>query len=135
MLLGGVRDRGRSGSRSARRGDVDSAAFSTRSLLALAYLIVFGSWVAFTAYAWLLQNAPISKVATYAYVNPVVAIVLGWLILDEVITPITLVGAAIIVASVALVVRIENAPACRQGGHDSHVVVRLAQTFARRRRV
>ena len=60
-------------------GDVDVEAFSTRSLLALAYLIVFGSWVAYTAYAWLLQNAPISKVATYAYVNPVVAIVLGWL--------------------------------------------------------
>ena len=65
--------------------------------------------MAYRAYAWLLQNAPISKVATYAYVNPVVAIVLGWLILDEVITPITLVGAAIIVVSVALVVRIENA--------------------------
>ena len=55
-------------------GDVDVDAFSTRSLLALAYLIVFGSWVAYTAYAWLLQNAPISKVSTYAYVNPVVAI-------------------------------------------------------------
>jgi drug/metabolite transporter (DMT)-like permease len=88
--------------------EVDFAAFSTRSVVALAYLVVFGSWVAFTAYAWLLQNAPISKVSTYAYVNPVVAIVLGWLILDEVITPVTLVGAAIIVVSVALVVRIEN---------------------------
>jgi drug/metabolite transporter (DMT)-like permease len=90
-------------------GEVDVDAFSTRSLIALAYLIVFGSWLAFTAYAWLLQNAPISKVSTYAYVNPVVAIVLGFVILDEVITPITLVGAAIIVVSVALVVRIENA--------------------------
>jgi drug/metabolite transporter (DMT)-like permease len=89
--------------------DVDPNAFSARSLLALAYLIVFGSIVAFTAYAWLLQNAPISKVATYAYVNPVVAIVLGALILDEVITPIMLVGAAIIVASVMLVVRHETA--------------------------
>ena len=90
-------------------GDVDLDAFSTRSVVALAYLIVFGSWLAFTAYAWLLQNAPISRVATYAYVNPVVAIVLGYLILDEVITPITLVGAAIIVVSVALVTRIESA--------------------------
>jgi drug/metabolite transporter (DMT)-like permease len=89
-------------------GDVHVEAFSTRSLLGLAYLIVMGSWVAFTAYAWLLQNAPLSKVATYAYVNPVVAIVLGWLILDEVITGITLVGAAIIVVSVALVVRTET---------------------------
>ena len=77
-------------------------------MVALAYLVVFGSWVAFTAYAWLLQNAPLSKVATYAYVNPVVAIVLGWLVLDEVITPVTLVGAAIIVVSVALVVREQN---------------------------
>ena len=89
-------------------GDVDVDAFSARSLLALAYLIVFGSWVAYTAYAWLLQNAPISKVSTYAYVNPVVAIFLGWLILDEVVTSTTLVGAAIIVASVALVVRTES---------------------------
>jgi drug/metabolite transporter (DMT)-like permease len=88
-------------------GDVEPAAFSARSLVALAYLIAVGSWFAFTAYAWLLQNAPISRVATYAYVNPVVAIILGWLILDEVITPITLIGAAIIVVSVFLVVRIE----------------------------
>ena len=90
-------------------GDVDVDAFSTRSVVALAYLVVFGSWLAFTAYAWLLQNAPISRVATYAYVNPVVAIVLGYLILDELITPTTLVGAAIIVVSVALVTRIESA--------------------------
>ena len=89
-------------------GDVDLDAFSTRSILALAYLVVFGSWVAFTAYVWLLQNAPISKVATYAYVNPVVAIILGWLILDELVTSTTIVGAAIIVASVALVVRTES---------------------------
>lgn len=88
--------------------DVDVDAFSTRSVVALVYLIAIGSWVAFTAYAWLLQNASISRVATYAYVNPVVAILLGWLVLDEVITPITLVGAAIIVVSVALVVRIEG---------------------------
>ena len=59
-------------------------------------------------YAWLLQNAPLSKVSTYAYVNPVVAIVLGWLILDEVVTPVTVIAAAIIVASVALVVRSES---------------------------
>ena len=89
--------------------EVDPQAFSTRSVLALGYLIVFGSWVAFTAYAWLLQNAPISKVSTYAYVNPVVAIVLGFLILDEVVTPITVIGAAIIIVAVALVVRIETA--------------------------
>jgi drug/metabolite transporter (DMT)-like permease len=87
---------------------VDPAEFSGRSLLALAYLLVFGSWITFTAYAWLLQNAPVSKVATYAYVNPVVAIVLGWLILDELVTGVTVVGAAIIVVSVAMVVRLES---------------------------
>jgi drug/metabolite transporter (DMT)-like permease len=87
--------------------DLHPAEFSLRSVAGLAYLVVFGSWLAFTAYAWLLQNAPISRVATYAYVNPVVAIALGWAILDEAVTPLTVAGAAIIVASVAAVVRIE----------------------------
>jgi drug/metabolite transporter (DMT)-like permease len=90
-------------------GDVDVGEFSTRSIVALTYLVAVGSWFAFTAYAWLLQNAPIAKVATYAYVNPVVAILLGWLVLDEVVTPVTIGGAAVIVVSVALVVRIESA--------------------------
>ncbi|HWK28451.1 MAG TPA: EamA family transporter [Solirubrobacter sp.] len=90
---------------SGELGDMHVASFSARSLLGLAYLITFGSLLAFTSYAWLLQNAPISKVATYAYVNPVVAIALGWLVLNEDITPVTLLGAGIIVASVALVVR------------------------------
>lgn len=89
--------------------DVSVEAFSTRSLLAFAFLVAIGSWVAYTAYAWLLQNAPLSKVSTYAYVNPVVAIALGWLVLGEVITGATLAGAAIIVLSVALVVRTESA--------------------------
>jgi drug/metabolite transporter (DMT)-like permease len=96
------------GSAVGELSEVDPAAFSTRSLVALGYLVVFGSWVAFTAYAWLLQNAPLSKVATYAYVNPVVAIVLGMLVLDEVVTSVTVAAAAIIVASVALVVRSES---------------------------
>ena len=89
-------------------GDLQPSEFSLRSMLGFAYLIVFGSWLAFTAYAWLLQNAPLSKVATYAYVNPVVAIALGWAILDEAVTPLTFGGAAIIVASVAAVVRAES---------------------------
>jgi drug/metabolite transporter (DMT)-like permease len=108
MLLGGLAITA-TGLATGEAGQVDLEAFSARSLVALAYLIVFGSWLAFTAYAWLLQNAPISRVATYAYVNPVVAIVLGFLILDEVVTPVTIVGAAIIVVSVALVTRIESA--------------------------
>ena len=84
--------------------------FSRGSWIALVYLIVAGSWLAFTAYTWLLQNAPISKVATYAYVNPVIAILLGWLLLDEQITSTILIGATIIVASVATIVRRESGP-------------------------
>ena len=86
---------------------LEIGSFSGASLAALAYLIVFGSLVAFTAYTWLLHNAPISKVSTYAYVNPVVAVFLGWIILSETITPLMLVGAAVIVASVAFIVRHE----------------------------
>jgi drug/metabolite transporter (DMT)-like permease len=82
----------------------DPSSFSTASLAAMAYLIVFGSLVAFSAYTWLLQNAPVSVVATYAYVNPVVAVVLGWLILGEAITPRTLVAGSIIVFAVALII-------------------------------
>jgi drug/metabolite transporter (DMT)-like permease len=89
-------------------GDIHPGEWSTRSLLGLAYLITFGSLLAYSAYAWLLQNAPISKVSTYAYVNPVVAIALGFLINDESISTMALIGAAVIVASVALVIRIES---------------------------
>jgi drug/metabolite transporter (DMT)-like permease len=107
MLLGGVVV-GIVGLASGEASGLDPAAFSLRSLLALAYLVVFGSWIAFTAYTWLLRNAPISKVATYAYVNPVVAIALGSVVLGEAITPVTLIAAAVIVATVALVVRSES---------------------------
>jgi drug/metabolite transporter (DMT)-like permease len=86
----------------------DPARFSTESVVALAYLLVFGSLIAFTAYTWLLQNAPISLVSTYAYVNPVVAVFLGWLILQEQITSTMVVGAVLIVAAVAFVIRKES---------------------------
>ena len=81
---------------------------SAESLIAFAYLVVFGSLVAFTAYAWLLAHAPISQVATYAYVNPVVAIALGALFVDEQITPLVVAGAGVIVGSVAITVRQEG---------------------------
>lgn len=87
---------------------LDPSSFSATSLLALGYLVVFGSLVAFTAYVWLLQNAPISKVATYAYVNPVVAIFLGWVLLSEQITSIMLLGASVIIGSVAFTVGRES---------------------------
>jgi len=96
---------------SGELGSFDASALSGRSLAAFAYLIVFGSFLAFTAYVWLLQHAPISKVATYAYVNPVIAVFLGWLVLDEVVTPLVLAGAGVIVLSVATIVRQESVPA------------------------
>ena len=82
----------------------DPAAISQASLLALLYLTVVGSLVAFTAYGWLLRVAPLPLVATYAYVNPVVAVVLGAVILQEPVEPRTLVAGAIIVFAVALIV-------------------------------
>jgi drug/metabolite transporter (DMT)-like permease len=84
------------------------ADISVRSWSALAWLILAGSVVAYTAYAWLLQNATISLVSTYAYVNPVVAVVLGSLILDEAVTAAIFVGGTIVVLAVVVVVSIER---------------------------
>ncbi|MER6254023.1 EamA family transporter [Streptomyces sp. NPDC001584] len=93
--------------RGEHRG-LDPAAFSTASWLALGYLTVVGSLVGFTAYVWLLQAAPLSLVSTYAYVNPVVAVALGTLILDEALTWPILVGGAIVVAAVGVIVSTER---------------------------
>jgi drug/metabolite transporter (DMT)-like permease len=112
-LLGGIVIVG-AGLIGGEGGDVHPGEWSTRSILGLVYLITFGSLLAYSAYAWLLQNAPISKVSTYAYVNPVVAIILGYLINDESISTLALVGAAVIVASVALVIRIESPARARR---------------------
>ena len=84
------------------------AAYDARTWLGLGYLIVFGSVVAFTAYVWLLSSAPISLVATYAYINPVVAVFLGWLILAEPITGAVVVGGGIVVLAVAIVISAER---------------------------
>jgi len=84
------------------------------SLGGLAYLIVFGSLIGFTAFAWLLRVEPPSRVATYAYVNPVVAVLLGWAIAGEPLTTQTLVAAAIIIAAVALIVSARKVPAPAQ---------------------
>ncbi len=77
---------------------------TARALLAIGYLVVFGSLVAFTAYTWLLGVVPVSRVATYAFVNPVVAVLLGWSLGGETIGPRELVAAAAVVAAVALIV-------------------------------
>ena len=91
------------------RGErLDVSQVSTSSWLALGYLVVFGSLVAFTAYAWLLTVAPVSQVSTYAYVNPVVAVALGTVLRGEDVTGLTVVGGAITVLAVAVVVREEG---------------------------
>ncbi|MFJ2787888.1 EamA family transporter [Streptomyces sp. NPDC093249] len=93
--------------RGEQRG-LDLAAISGRSWVALAGLVVFGSLIAFTAYAWLLQAAPLSLVATYAYVNPVVAVALGALVLNEALTWSIVLGGAIVVGGVWLIVSTER---------------------------
>ncbi len=90
-------------------GELGDATWSADALLAVAYLIVVGSLVGFTAYVWLLRVAPVSLVATYAYVNPIVAVALGWLVLDETITFQMAVAGAAIVVAVALILRTSGA--------------------------
>lgn len=87
---------------------LDIAAIPPRGWVALAYLILVGSLLGYTAYVYALAHAPLSLVGTYAYVNPVVAVVLGWAILSESVTGIMLTGGALIVSGVALVVTAER---------------------------
>jgi drug/metabolite transporter (DMT)-like permease len=90
-------------------GELGQATWTAPSLLAVGYLVVAGSLVGFTAYVWLLRAAPVSLVATYAYVNPIVAVALGWLLLGEAITlQMVFAGAAIVIA-VALILRASGA--------------------------
>jgi drug/metabolite transporter (DMT)-like permease len=84
-----------------KRLNLDNASWV--SISAFAYLTLFGSLVAFTAYSWLLNNVTTARAATYAYVNPVVAVLLGWLIANEPLTPKMMLAATIIVGSVVLI--------------------------------
>jgi drug/metabolite transporter (DMT)-like permease len=90
-------------------GELGEATWTAESLLALGYLVVVGSLVGFTAYVWLLRAAPVSLVATYAYVNPIVAVFLGWLLLGETVTPQMAIAGAAIVVAVALILRASGA--------------------------
>ena len=102
---------------------VDLGGVSARSAGGLAYLIVIGSIVGYSAYGWLLHNAPTSLVSTYAYVNPVVAVLLGALFLSEPVTEHTLVGGAVIVVAVALIIsarpKRRDAPVAAEGALDA----------------
>ena len=84
-------------------GQVNFAAMSNKSLLSLLYLTTFGSLVGFTAYIWLLRVGSPTRAATYAYVNPVVAVFLGWLLAGEAITPRTILATLVIVGGVVLI--------------------------------
>ena len=85
-------------------GGLDLAGASAKSILALLYLLIFGSIIGYSAYIWLLHHAQPTHVATYAYVNPVVAVFLGWLLADEPLTARVLLAAAVIIAGVAVIV-------------------------------
>jgi drug/metabolite transporter (DMT)-like permease len=84
-------------------GDFSRVVWTARGLGAVIYLVICGSWIGYTAYIYLLGHVPTSKVSTYAYVNPVVAVFLGWAIEHEVVDHYILAGSAIVVASVILV--------------------------------
>ena len=104
QMLAGAALLGVFGLAKGEAGEVSLAAASPTSLFALVYLITVGSLVGFSAYIWLLKSAPTHLVGTYAYVNPVVAVLLGALWLSEPITPTILIGGAAIVVAVALIV-------------------------------
>jgi drug/metabolite transporter (DMT)-like permease len=88
-------------------GELSSSTFALDSMLAWAYLVVMGSLVGFSAYAWLLRVAPISLVVTHQYVNPLVAIVLGMAFLGERPSPWTLAGAALVIGAVYVAIKSE----------------------------
>ncbi len=92
-------------------GDQHRVLWTGRGLAALAYLIVCGSWIGFSAYVWLLNHVPTAKVSTYAYVNPIVAVFLGWLIMHEPVDGFIVAGTVVIVAAVALVTGSKMKPA------------------------
>lgn len=84
-------------------GEQHRIVLTHRALMAVLYLVVFGSWVGYTAYIWLLKHVPTPKVATYAYVNPLVALFLGWLVLHERFDVYIVAGTIVIIAGVVLV--------------------------------
>ncbi len=102
MLAGGLW-LGLAGTLAGEWSALNPDAISLKSALALGYLAVFGSLVAFTAYIWLLRHTTAARAASYAYVNPVVALMLGWALADEALSARTLVAAAVIIGSVVLI--------------------------------
>lgn len=103
QMLGGGVALGIAGLASGELSGFHPATVTFRSALAVGYLITFGSLIGFTAYLYLLRHTTAAKAATYAYVNPVVAVILGWAIAGEPLTVRTIIAAAVILASVAII--------------------------------
>ena len=99
--------------------DLEAAAISSSSWLGLAWLIVAGSFVGFSAYLWLLRNVRTTLVSTYAYVNPIVAVTLGVVVLDEALTGRMFLSGAIVLASVALIVSSSSAARLPEDAGDA----------------
>lgn len=89
-------------------GRFEVAAVTTRSVVAWVYLVIFGSLVAFSTFTWLMKHSTPAKVSTYAYVNPIVAVFLGWLVLHEQVSPRIFLAAAIIVLGVIIITVAKN---------------------------
>jgi drug/metabolite transporter (DMT)-like permease len=88
-------------------GDFSRVAWTARGVGAVLYLVICGSWIGYTAYIWLLGHVPTSKVSTYAYVNPVVAVFLGWLVLHERVDRFIVMGSVVVILSVIMVTSAE----------------------------
>lgn len=117
-------------------GRIDPATMSTKSILAVVYLVLFGSMIALSAYVWLLKATEPAKVSTYAYVNPVVAVFLGWLFAGETLSTRTLLAAAIIVGSVVMITSEKKRAATTAGpGTTSPITKTISKETETRRDV
>jgi drug/metabolite transporter (DMT)-like permease len=125
MLLGGAALVGLGLLRGEARS-LDPAAVSATSLLSVLYLIVFGSIVAYSAYTWLIDEVSPALLSTYAYVNPVVAVLLGWAVAHEPITPAAWTAMIVIIASVALVSTGESPATSAEDGDNMPLPDRVA---------
>ncbi|TFG68707.1 MAG: hypothetical protein E4H24_02865 [Thermomicrobiales bacterium] len=104
---------------SGELADLDPGAITRSSVIAFLYLTIIGSLVAFTAFGWLLRVAPLPLVTTYAYVNPVVAVILGWIILGETVDARTALAGAVIIGAVALIITSRGRMARSRTGRES----------------
>lgn len=125
MLAGGALLMGM-GTVSGEWRALDLGAISLRSWVSLLYLIVFGAIVGFTAYLWILKHATLATASTYAYVNPAIAVFLGWALAGEAVTPRILVATAVIVGSVVLITLARTAAFRNAGGLVRRMAARSA---------